>query len=363
MSFFVLQVHHSFPRRMLPGAGKYIATASPVVSVIEAVVCVAVHVLRAAAASAAAKCGCHLARLPENDFETHCGLDMADKSRQDKWHARKATRKPLDKALVPILLFAADFVSRRSCDCSGTHQVCRQALVGLLGAHKPDTRFKINCLFFRPQAVAASLCPDNVPGMRFLQPNWADLLHYLRLLRKEQGSLRGTDGHAEAALEGPAACHDCGLAKGGIAARDDHGTAAPLPALWGDDVEWEDFPFLSFAGSNASDDTLQLWLPPDVDLLPPAQCAGSPLCIGQGRRSSTAKRARPDDMPERNGDDDDAAALQTLCTSAVEQEVCTHGCRVKSSPWPLTTHTHDPTFVYSYADCVLREEVLCWRRL
>ena len=305
----------------------------PVESVTEAVVvCVAVFVLRTAAASAAANCGCHLARLPENDFETHCGLDMADKSKQDKWHARKATRKPLDKALVPILLFAADFVSRRRCDCSGTHRVCRQALVGLLGAHKPDTRFKINCLFFRPQAVAAALCPDNVPGMRFLQPNWADLLHYLRLLRKEQGSLGGADafveaavdGPAEAASDGPAACDDGGFAKGGIAARDDHGTAAELLPMCGDDVEWEDFPFLFFAGSDASDDTQQLWLPPDVDLLSPAQCAGSPLCNEQGLRSSTAKRARPDEMPGRDGDDD-VAALHTLCTSAVEQEVCAHG--------------------------------------
>jgi hypothetical protein len=83
---------------------------------------------------------------------THCGLDTADKSNQQKWRTRHAARPALEASLQRALRTCAAWVARRACTCHGKHAVCRADLVALLGPHGVDVgRFKVNCLFFRPQ--------------------------------------------------------------------------------------------------------------------------------------------------------------------------------------------------------------------
>lgn len=58
--------------------------------------------------------------------------------------------------LQPAFQYALAHMTGRECHCGDRddHNDCRWGDTGflhLLGAHKPKSRLKVNCLFFRPQ--------------------------------------------------------------------------------------------------------------------------------------------------------------------------------------------------------------------
>jgi hypothetical protein len=133
--------------------------------------------------------------LPLGKYASHCYLDTANKTAYKTWSRSPRRRRALAPdqaaALAHTVALLRAAAPASGCPCpggiGGRHSHCQDVLVRALApAYRPHSRLKVNCVFFREEAVAAYLAGDDhtgpPPRPKLESNNKKDMDTYLRLM-------------------------------------------------------------------------------------------------------------------------------------------------------------------------------------